>query len=94
MRECHCLLADGPSTLSTPPGFDDTRVQDMDALRELMTWLNKTYKQKVLLMRIVYLDHISDTRIGWSGILNLRMFKKLCGEKSMASVALTTNHEG
>jgi hypothetical protein len=53
-------------------------------------WLNEAYEQKISLTGIIYLQKISDNRVGGAGSKNLRMFKKLCGESSLGSVVLAT----
>lgn len=72
------------------PGFDDTSKTDIDVLREIAAFLSETYKNKVLLTGIVYLHRISDNRLGGSGLRQMQMFRKLCGEKSMENIALVT----
>lgn len=72
------------------PGFDDTYKTDVDVLAEVAKWLNKTYKDSILLTGIIYLHRIGDTRMGGSGARNLRMFRKLCGDGSLGSVVLAT----
>lgn len=72
------------------PGFDDTYKSDTEILREVANWLSQAYENKVQLSGIIYLHRILDTRLGGSAMKNLRMFKKLCGESSLASVVLAT----
>lgn len=72
------------------PGFDDTYKSDTDILREVANWLSQAYENEVQLTGIIYLHRILDTRLGGSAMKNLRMFKKLCGESSLASVVLAT----
>lgn len=75
------------------PGFDDSKRSDTDILGEVANWLSVAYRNKVKLSGIVYLHRISDVRVGGSGVKNLRMFRKLCGEtgpKAMTCVALVT----
>lgn len=43
-----------------------------------------------MLTGIIYLHRITDVRIGGSGMKNLRMFRKLCGERGLGSVVLAT----
>jgi len=72
------------------PGFDDTTRTDTEILREIAAWLKKSYDDKVQLAGIVYLHHISDNRVGGSGVKNIRLFKELCGEKALSCVVLAT----
>lgn len=72
------------------PGFDDTRRTDSQILLEVALWLNAAHISHIKLTGIVYLHRIGYTRVGGSGIKNLRMFKKLCGNDSLSSVILAT----
>jgi hypothetical protein len=72
------------------PGFDDTYRNDTDILREIADWLAQAYQFRVRLTGIIYLHRITDVRIGGSGMKNLRMFRKLCGEGGLGSVVLAT----
>jgi hypothetical protein len=72
------------------PGFDDSKKTDTDILREVADWLSRAYQNRIKLSGIIYLHRISDVRVGGSGVKNLRMFRELCGETGMASVALVT----
>lgn len=72
------------------PGFDDTYQSDTDILREIADWLAQAYQFKVRLTGLIYLHRITDVRIGGSGMKNLRMFRKLCGEQGLGSVVLAT----
>ncbi|KIW77964.1 hypothetical protein Z517_07797 [Fonsecaea pedrosoi CBS 271.37] len=76
------------------PGFDDTNRPDSAILREIANWLNKAHESEIKLTGIVYLHAINTTRVTGTVRNNLRMFKKLCGEDSMSSVALATTHWG
>ena len=72
------------------PGFDDTYRSDTEILREIADWLAQAYQFQVRLTGIIYLHRITDVRIGGSGMKNLRMFRKLCGEQGLGSVVLAT----
>jgi hypothetical protein len=90
-----CTLPDGTMFyLADTPGFDDDKQSDTDILREVARWLNSAYEQKISLTGIIYLQKISDNRVGGAGSKNLRMFKKLCGQNSLASVVLATTMWG
>lgn len=91
MQTYQCRLPDGASAyFIDTPGFDDTFQQDTDVLRKVADWLNAAYENGILLTGIVYLHRISDTRLGGSGMRNLRMFKKLCGEDNLGNIVLAT----
>jgi hypothetical protein len=76
------------------PGFDDTTRSDTEILREVASWLSLAYSNDLKLTGIIYLHRILDVRLGGAGMKNLRMFKKLCGEESLASVVLATTFWG
>ncbi|KAK5449866.1 hypothetical protein LTS15_008439 [Exophiala xenobiotica] len=72
------------------PGFDDSRKSDYEILRELSSWLVKSYKEHIRLKGIVYLHRILGVRLGGTGMRNLRMFKKLVGEENLSSIVHAT----
>jgi hypothetical protein len=72
------------------PGFDDTYRTDSEILREIALWLNKAHSEKLRLAGIIFLQRISDVRVGGSGIKNIKMFQKLCGDGPLGSVVLAT----
>jgi hypothetical protein len=72
------------------PGFDDTYRSDSEILREVALWLNKAHASALKLGGIIFLQRMSDVRVGDSGIKNIKMFQKLCGDDSLASVVLAT----
>lgn len=72
------------------PGFDDTHRSDTDILREIADWLNRSYQANIQLAGIVYLQAINNTGVTGSSLKNLRMFRKLCGEKRLSCVVLAT----
>jgi len=86
-----CVMPNGKKIfLIDTPGFDDTYRPDTDILREIADWLAQAYQFHVRLTGIIYLHRITDVRIGGSGMKNLRMFRKLCGERGLGSVVLAT----
>ena len=72
------------------PGFDDDSRTDSEILQEVALWLNKAHSENLKLAGIIFLQRISDVRIGHSGVQNITMFRKLCGEDPLASVVLAT----
>ena len=72
------------------PGFDDSYRSDSDILRELADWLNTAHKSNIKLTGLILLHRIGDVRVGGVGQRNIRMFKRLCGDDSLASVVLAT----
>jgi hypothetical protein len=84
-------LLDGTKLfLVDTPGFDDTYRSDTDILKEIADWLSTAHEEKIKLAGIVYLHRIEDVRLGGAAMRNLRMFKALCGDNSLASVVLAT----
>lgn len=91
MEIATCRMPSGKKIfLIDTPGFDDTYRSDTDVLREVADWLNQAYQFQIKLTGIIYLHRITDVRIGGSGMKNLRMFRKLCGERGLGSVVLAT----
>ncbi|KAJ3502786.1 hypothetical protein NLJ89_g8729 [Agrocybe chaxingu] len=72
------------------PGFDDTDRSDMEILRMIGKWLQRTYEASIKLAGIVYLHRITDNRMSGSPHRNLRMFGELCGDRATSKVALVT----
>ncbi|KAF1830685.1 hypothetical protein BDW02DRAFT_591715 [Decorospora gaudefroyi] len=86
-----CTLNDGVKIyLVDTPGFDDSTRTDSEILQEVVLWLNKAHVSNLKLAGIIFLHRICDVRIGGSGIRNIKMFQKLCGDTSLASVVLAT----
>jgi hypothetical protein len=77
-------------TLVDTPGFNDTNRSDTEVLREIADWASAIYKEKRLLSGIIYLHPITHTRMEGSSLKNLRMFQRLCGQKFLKNVLLTT----
>ncbi|KAK1757205.1 P-loop containing nucleoside triphosphate hydrolase protein [Echria macrotheca] len=87
----HTACIEGQNVyLIDTPGFDDTTRTDTDILKEIATWLKKSYDSKIQLTGIVYLHRILDNRVGGSGTSTIEMFKELCGESGLSSVVLAT----
>ena len=76
------------------PGFDDTHKSDAETLEEVATWLAATYRSQIRLTGILYLQRITDNRFGGCALLNLKMFKKMCGEDCLPNVVLLTTMWG
>ena len=72
------------------PGFNDTNRNDTDILKDVAFFLSKTYKGTNHLAGIIYLHRITDRRMQGTNVKNLKMFKKLCGEKAYKHVVLAT----
>ncbi|KAF2825993.1 hypothetical protein CC86DRAFT_243518, partial [Ophiobolus disseminans] len=85
-----CEIEGSRIFLIDSPGFDDTHRSDTEILREVADWLNEAYRCAIQLTGIIYLHRIIDPRVGGSGMKNLRMFRMLCGNRGLASVALVT----
>ncbi|KAH7084617.1 P-loop containing nucleoside triphosphate hydrolase protein [Paraphoma chrysanthemicola] len=86
-----CTLDDGTDIyLVDTPGFDDSSRSDSEILREVALWLNKAHESHLKLAGIIFLHRISDVRVGGSGVRNIKIFQRLCGDESLASVVLAT----
>jgi hypothetical protein len=86
-----CTLKGGKIIyLVDTPGFDDSTRSDSEILREVALWLNEAHKAKLKLTGLILLHRIIDVRVGGSGVRNIKMFKKLCGDDTLRSVVLAT----
>lgn len=72
------------------PGFNDTRRDDGEILEELASWLNSTYRKGFKLTGIVYLQPINVTRVEGTDLLNVRIFRKLCGKETYKHIVLAS----
>ncbi|KAF9531056.1 P-loop containing nucleoside triphosphate hydrolase protein [Crepidotus variabilis] len=72
------------------PGFDDTTRSDVEILKLIATYLQKSYAGKRKLAGVVYMQRISDPRMGGTATRNARMFRKLAGHVSMNNVVIVT----
>ena len=73
------------------PGFDDSNRRDTEVLRELASYLSKSYSNNLKLNGIMYFHRISDNKMQGSAKKNLVMFKKLCGSDALKNVILITS---
>ncbi|KAI6025178.1 hypothetical protein PISMIDRAFT_672860 [Pisolithus microcarpus 441] len=76
------------------PGFDDTSMTDTDVLRIISAYLVAMNKQGARLVGVIYMQRISDLKIGGSARRDLRMFQELCGEEAYENVIVVTNMWG
>ncbi|EKM58577.1 uncharacterized protein PHACADRAFT_253025 [Phanerochaete carnosa HHB-10118-sp] len=89
------FMLDGkPVTLIDTPGFDDTVKTEAEILRLIAEFLSVTYKQGRTLHGIVFLQRITDTRMGGVARKNFRLFRKLCGDDTLRNVIIATNMWG
>ena len=93
VEEVPCKIGDRDVILVDTPGFDDTVRSDTEILISLVDWMKESYKEKEL-SGIIYLHSISDVRMTHSGLQNLRMFRKLCGDDNLQNVILATTKWG
>jgi hypothetical protein len=85
-----CQSRDFNIYLVDTPGFDDTDRSDTEVLREIASWLTASYSNSIKLHGIIYLHRITDPRMQGSGMRNLHMFKRLCGDKNLSNVIMAT----
>ncbi|KAL4062203.1 P-loop containing nucleoside triphosphate hydrolase protein [Scleroderma yunnanense] len=76
------------------PGFDDTTMTDTDVLRIISAYLVAMNKQGARLVGVIYMQRISDFKVGGSARRDLRMFQELCGEEAYENVIVVTNMWG
>ncbi|EDR03041.1 uncharacterized protein LACBIDRAFT_307593 [Laccaria bicolor S238N-H82] len=76
------------------PGFDDTSKSDTDILGTIASFLGTAYEKNTKLAGVIYIQRISDNRMGGISTRNFRMFRKLCGDDTLKNVILMTNMWG
>ncbi|KDR82088.1 hypothetical protein GALMADRAFT_221975 [Galerina marginata CBS 339.88] len=81
-------LAGFSLVLVDTPGFDTKSVSDVFGM--ISNCLTESYGQNIKLSGILYLHRITDNRMAYTPMKNLRMFKELCGHKALQNVILTT----
>ncbi|KAF8972202.1 P-loop containing nucleoside triphosphate hydrolase protein [Flammula alnicola] len=85
---------DGRSvSLIDSPGFDDTTRSDVDILRMIAEYLAKAYKDGKKLSGVIYVHRISDFRMSGISQRNFKMFRELCGEKTLVNVTELATQE-
>jgi hypothetical protein len=83
-----CVINGTRFILVDTPGFNDTYRDENAILREIADWMTKKYASGKLLNGLVYLHPINNTRIEGSALINLRVFRKLCGADCFEHVFL------
>lgn len=75
------------------PGFDDTFKSEADVLKEIASWLEKTYRDPahIKLSGVIYMHALDDRKMSGSSLRNLKMFRQLCGDQSMQNVIMVTS---
>ncbi|PPQ69142.1 hypothetical protein CVT24_000008 [Panaeolus cyanescens] len=73
------------------PGFDDPDKSDAEILETIATWLEKTYRKKILLSGLVYLHRITDVRHDAGLQTTMNIFQRLTGPGAYERVALVTS---
>ncbi|KAG8678962.1 hypothetical protein FRC09_019385, partial [Ceratobasidium sp. 395] len=68
------------------PGFDDTELSDTDILLRI-----SACEEGHKLTGIIYLHRITDGRIGGISRRTFKIFRELCGQKTLANVLIVTN---
>ena len=71
------------------PGFNDSERSDTEILELIAEWLQGSYKE-ARLSGIIYLYDISAARMTGACLQNLRLFRRLCGDKFLKNVILAT----
>lgn len=73
------------------PGFDDTHMSDTEVLQRIAGFLASSYQSGHKLTGIIYLHRITDIRVGGISRRTFNVFRKLCGQDSLANVLIVTN---
>lgn len=77
-------------TFIDTPGFDDTSRSDVEILGVIASCLQFANSTGDKLSGVIYLHRIIDPRMEGSHMKNIRMFRKLCGDKNFRNVILCT----
>ncbi|KAF9647079.1 hypothetical protein BDM02DRAFT_2812674 [Thelephora ganbajun] len=95
IQESEEFILDGRRVvLIDTPGFDDTHKSDTDVLKSIAAFLGESYSAGAKLAGVIYAHRISDDKFGGLAVKNFRMFRELCGEKTLKNVILVTNMWG
>lgn len=86
----HRLQVDSRVVLLDTPAFDNTYKSDAEILKEIALWLAESYSGGHQLTAILYLQRISDARLGGSALRNLALFEKLIGDGALKNVVFVT----
>ncbi|KAG8684824.1 hypothetical protein FRC08_013466, partial [Ceratobasidium sp. 394] len=73
------------------PGFDDTELSDTEILKRISGFLSTTYENGYRLTGIIYLHRITDGRMGGISRRTFKIFRELCGQKTLGNVLIVTN---
>lgn len=76
------------------PGFDDTAVSDTDILQQFADELAACFSNEVKISGVLYIHPITEPRMKGSMLKNLRMFRKMVGERNMGCCILVTTKWG
>ncbi|KIJ29193.1 hypothetical protein M422DRAFT_188824, partial [Sphaerobolus stellatus SS14] len=80
----------GDLVLIDTPGFNDTRRTATEVLKQVSTFLEQLEKNDFKLAGVLYLHRITDNRVATTVEQNLRLFKRMCGERAMPQVVVAT----
>jgi hypothetical protein len=72
------------------PGFDRSHRSDVKILREIAAWLREAHSHRVHLNGIIYLHGITDISLWGFAMMNLWIFKQLCGEDGLRAAVFAT----
>ncbi|KAF3285468.1 hypothetical protein TWF970_010520 [Orbilia oligospora] len=78
-------------TLVDMPGFDDTYIDSVTILEQVINWLDELCKAKKQLSGIIHLHRISDNRVPGSGAHAIKLLKSIIGEAGIKNIMLVTN---
>ncbi|KAG9092436.1 hypothetical protein FRC06_011920 [Ceratobasidium sp. 370] len=73
------------------PGFDDTELSDTEVLQRISGFLSTAYESGHRLTGIIYLHRITDGRMGGISRRTFKIFRELCGQKTLGNVLIVTN---
>ncbi|KAG9074945.1 hypothetical protein FRC06_010367 [Ceratobasidium sp. 370] len=79
-------------TVFDTPGFDDSRISDVQVLKKIATFLEASHDVgSGRASGIIFVHDINNPRVSGTSLKNLRMFKGLVGDDTLKNVVFVTN---
>ncbi|KAK0734297.1 hypothetical protein B0T26DRAFT_632880 [Lasiosphaeria miniovina] len=72
------------------PGFDNSRLSDVEVLKLLAFWLSMAYSAGIRIGGIIYMQRITDLRMSGTSLRSLEAFKQLCGPDAFPGITFLT----
>src|SRR5271170_2450688 len=73
------------------PGFDDSSMSNEEVTKQILQWLQSSYRSGTRLNGIIYIHNITKSRMQGSAYKNMHLFRQLCGDDALGNVILATS---